>query len=284
MEPETRLVETNGTVLNVATAGSGPAVLLVHGWPHTWQVWSEVIPHLARDFRVIAPDLRGLGGSAREADGYDAGTIAGDLDGLLDAEGVRAAAVVAIDLGVAAAYLLAMRRHDRITRLVLMEGLLGGLPGAESRFAAGPPWWFGFHAVPGLAESVLQGRERQYVGWFLDGGTVSTPIAPSLREAFLDSYTGTEALRCGFEHYRAFPENARQIDAAVATGRLRIPAMTIGAGAVGGALHAQLSPHADDLTGHLVPDCGHIVPLDRPAELRALLAPFLRDVASARGR
>lgn len=60
------VIATNGTRLNVATAGSGPPVLLVHGFPHTWRVWADVVPVLARSHRVIAPDLRGLGGSERE--------------------------------------------------------------------------------------------------------------------------------------------------------------------------------------------------------------------------
>ena len=270
-----RQITTNGITANVAIAGTGPAVLLLHGFPHTWQLWSEVIPRLALRHRVIAPDLRGLGASTRAADGYDAGTLASDAEGLLDALGEESAAVVGIDAGTPPAVLLALRRPDLVRRLVVMESLLGPLPGAEDFLAGGPPWWFGFHSVPGLAESVLGGHEAQYIDWFLNTGTHGRGIPDRVREAFLSAYSGHDALRCAFSHYRAMPTSGRQIQDAAAHARLTMPTMAIGSHPVGAALERQLRPLADDLSGHLVEDCGHIIPLDRPQALLDLLGPFL---------
>ncbi|WP_412842646.1 alpha/beta fold hydrolase [Candidatus Frankia alpina] len=104
----------------------------MHGWPHTHDLWNLVLPQLARTRRVIAPDLRGLGGSRRETDGYDLHTLADDMAGLVDALAVDQADVVAIDAGTPPAFMLAMRAPQRVRRLVLMESLLGTLPGAES--------------------------------------------------------------------------------------------------------------------------------------------------------
>ena len=87
--------------------------------------------------------------------------------------------------------------------------------------------------------------------------------------------SGRNALRCAFSYYRALPASARQIEDAVAAGRLTVPTMAIGAHPVGRALERQLRPVTDDLVGHLVPDCGHIIPLDRPGELLDLVTPFL---------
>jgi len=272
---ELRHIETNGIHLNVATVGAGPAVVLLHGFPHTWRLWSEIIGPLSTHHQVIAPDLRGFGASTRASDGYDAGTLAIDIDGVLDALAVRTAAVVAIDAGTPVAVLLALRRPDRVRRLVVMEALLGSLPGAEEFLAAGPPWWFGFHAVPGLAETVLIGHEAQYVDWFLTAGTRGRDVPPDIHDAFIDAYTGVDALRCAFSYYRALPTTARHLSDAVAGGRLTMPTLAIGAHPVGAALERQLRPITDDLTGHLIPDCGHIIPLDRPGELLSLLAPFL---------
>ncbi|MFD2470557.1 alpha/beta fold hydrolase [Amycolatopsis silviterrae] len=261
-------VEANGVRLNVAEAGSGPALVLLHGFPHTWQLWHEVVPALAERYRVLAPDLRGLGGSSRPESGFDAGMVAADVAALLDALGEPSADVVAIDLAVAGALLLALRQSERVRRLVLMEGLPWG-------FRAGsPPWWFGFHAVPGLAETVLSGHEAEYVGWFLDQGTLGRGVPAEIHAAFAEAYTGTEALRCAFEYYRALPESARQLTEA-AEKRLTMPTMAIGANPLGDALEQQLRPIADDLTGHVLPDCGHLVPLDRPREFLDLLLPFL---------
>jgi pimeloyl-ACP methyl ester carboxylesterase len=273
--PELRRVTANDIEVNVAVAGHGPAVLLLHGFPHTWRLWSGVLGTLAARHRVLAPDLRGLGASTHAAHGYDAATLAADAEALLNALGETQVAVVAIDAGVPPAFLLAMRRPDLVRRLVLMESLLGTLPGAEQFLAAGPPWWFGFHSVPGLAESVLAGNEERYIDWFLDSGTLGHGIPAEIRDAFVHAYTGHDALRCAFEHYRAMPTSARQIRQAAAEARLAMPTMAIGARPVNTALYQQLLTVADDLVGHTIDDCGHIIALHRPEALLALLQPFL---------
>ncbi|WP_199527945.1 alpha/beta fold hydrolase [Kitasatospora sp. SolWspMP-SS2h] len=276
--PELRRVPVNGVELNVALAGSGPAVLLLHGFPHTWELWTDVMAGLSDRHRVIAPDLRGFGASGAGTTGSDAGTLAEDAAGLLAALGVRSAAVVGIDAGAPPAFLLALRRPDLVRRLVVMEAVLGGLPGAEEFLAGGPPWWFGFHrAASGLAETVLEGREAAYVDWFLDAGTLGDGVRPALRDAFVRAYTGRRALSRAFSSYRALPESAARIERAVAAARLTVPTMALGARPVGTALERQLRPITDDLTGHLIEDCGHIIPLHRPDALLALLRPFLAD-------
>jgi pimeloyl-ACP methyl ester carboxylesterase len=281
--PELRRISVNGVELNVALAGSGPAVLLLHGFPHTWELWTDVMAGLSDHHRVIAPDLRGFGASSRAESGYDAGTLAEDAAALLGALGVSSAAVVGIDAGAPPAFLLALRRPGLVRRLVVMESLLGGLPGAEDFLAGGPPWWFGFHsAAPGLAETVLEGHEAEYVDWFLDAGTGGDGVRPAVREAFVRAYTGRQALSCAFSYYRAMPESAAQIEDAVAAARLTVPTMALGARPVGSALERQLRPVTDDLTGHLIEDCGHIIPLHRPGALLALLRPFLAGEVSTR--
>ncbi|MFK0118572.1 alpha/beta fold hydrolase [Streptomyces sp. NPDC090994] len=276
--PDLRRVPVNGTELNVALAGSGPAVLLLHGFPHTWQVWTDVLADLSRDHLVIAPDLRGFGASARPAAGYDAGTLAEDAEALLTALGVSSAAVAGIDAGTPPAFLLALRRPGLVRRLVVMESLLGRLPGAEDFLAGGPPWWFGFHAAaPGLAETVLEGHEAEYVDWFLNAGTLGAGVRPSVRDAFVRAYTGRAALGSAFATYRALPESADQIDRALTTTRLTVPTLAIGAHPVGPALERQLRPVTDDLTGHVIEDSGHIIPLHRPEALLTVLRPFLSE-------
>ena len=271
------LISTNGVQLATDMVGDGPAVLLVHGFPHTRALWSGITPDLARSFRVVAPDLRGLGGSTRAASGYDAENLARDLLGLLDALDIASVTVVAIDAGVPPAFVLGLRHPDRVRSLVLMESTLGTLPGAEGFFAAGPPWWFGFHQVPGLAETVLVGHEDEYLDFFYRAGTYDGRDLPrEIRDTFVEGYTGQDALRCGFEYYRAMPTTARQLEALAGTARLRPPTLAIGAQPVGDALARQLEPVADDLRSELLERCGHIIPVDQPLALTRLLLEFLR--------
>jgi pimeloyl-ACP methyl ester carboxylesterase len=270
------VLATNGTRLHVAEAGSGPPVLLVHGFPHTWRVWADVLPVLSRSHRVIAPDLRGLGGSDRERGGYDARNVAADLAGVLDALDEPAAAVIAVDAGAPPAFMLALEHPHRVSRLVLMESTIGLLPGAEDFSRTGTPWWFGFHAVPGLAETVVEGHEAEYLDFFLRAGTADhAGIDPTIRAAFVSAYSGREALRCGFEYYRAMPENAEQIAEATRRLRLRVPTLAIGAQVVGDATARQLQPITDHLESAVISTSGHIVPLDRPRELLDRVLPFL---------
>lgn len=266
------LVNVGTTTLAVHDTGpeaTGLPVVLVHGWPHTGLVWRDVVPLLRDRRRVVVPDVRGIGASARPAGGYDGPTLADDLLRLADTLGLDQFAVVAIDAGVTAAFLLALDRPDRVARLVLTEGLVPGLatpPGAASR------WWFGFHAVPGLAERVLAGHEGEYLDHFLDGPSVVRPLPNDVRAAFIEAYTGGEALRAGFEHYRHLDHAASVVSAALARGeRLRVPTLAVGGGVVGDALHRQLVPVADDLATATVDDCGHVVPLEQPGALAGLV-------------
>lgn len=261
--------------LNVAVEGSGPAIVLVHGFPHTWEVWAPVIADLASTHTVIAPDLRGFGASSLEAPAYTAGDVTSDLVGILDALDVDQADVVAFDLGTPAAFLLAMTHPERVRRLVLMEALVGSLPGAEEFLRAGPPWWFGFHAVPGFAERVLEGNEKPYVDFFLTTGTLGAGASDAFVAAAHEAFSRPGALRAAFEHYRALPDSAAQIADAVANSRLTVPTLALGASTVGDATYRQLEPVTDSLTGLVLDETGHIIPQHRPAELLAAVREFL---------
>jgi pimeloyl-ACP methyl ester carboxylesterase len=275
----TRQVSANGIEINVTTAGSGPAILLLHGFPHTWELWSRVIPKLAETHFVIAPDLRGHGGTTRAAEGYDLTTLGHDALELLDVFGVVEADVMAMDVGASTAFYLALAYPERIRRLVIMEAIIGDLPrpGIPDGLR---PWWFGFHGVPGLAETVLEGHEDDYLGFFLDNGVRNGPLDPHLRSRFIDAYRGKESLRCGFQFWRYLEVNARLIDDALAQRRLTVPTLAVGSSPIGGGLHAQLQPYVDNLAGELIEDCGHAIPLDRPVELLKIIEKFLVDGVS----
>ena len=272
---EYRDVATNGIHLHVATMGQGPAILLLHGWPHTGALWTQVMPLLAdAGFQAIAPDLRGLGGSTRAGGGYDLHTQADDMAGLLSALDVEQAMVAGIDLGVGIAWMLAMRHRATIRRLALCEGMIATLPGAERFLARGAPWWFGFHGVPGLAETVIDGNEGVYLDWFYKDVSA---MPPEIHDAFVAAYSGREALRCGFEHYRAFAENGRQVLAALADRPVVAqPTLAMVGGVVGDAIHGQLAPIAPDLHRVDIVDCKHIVPLEQPQAFAEALIAFDR--------
>ena len=269
-------VAANGIEINVAVLGDGPPVLLLHGWPHTWMIWRDVMPILAASGRrAIAPDLRGLGASTRAAGGYDLHTLAEDMAALLTVLEEGPALVASLDLGAPIAFMLAMRHRAMVRRLCLSETLLGDLPGAGEFLANGPPWWFGFHAVPGLAETVLAGREAGYLDWFFTSGTKDGGgIAVDIRDAFVTAYAGRDSLRCGFEYYRAMPTNAQQMRAALDNSRLTVPTLAAIGGLAGDVVYRQLKPIADHLQRVNIIDCAHLVPLEQPQQFADALIAF----------
>lgn len=268
-----RTARVNGIGVHYVTAGAGPAVLLLHGWPFTWFTWHQIIPTLARDYTVIAPDMRGIGNTDKPGTGYDTHTLALDAAALLAHLQVPAAHVVGHDLGVGVAYHLAVLRPQVVRKLVVMESIILGGPDAEL-FMNTPPWWVAFHNVPGLPESVLVGREGAYLDWFYtELSHAQRGISKQSRDVQVSGYLGKEALRGGFEHYRAFGTTTKQGQHASAT-RLPMPVLALGGELVGDILHRQMAGLAINVTGGVVERCGHIIQEERPDELLRRLASF----------
>ncbi|AGL16755.1 alpha/beta hydrolase [Actinoplanes sp. N902-109] len=269
---EVRTVRLANLTVRLRRSGAGDPILLLHGFPHTGQVWREVAPWLVRaGHQVIAPDLRGIGGTDRPVDGYDAATLALDQVQLLDALALPAAHVVGFDAGAAPAFALATGHPERVRSLTVVEAAIGGLAGAEDFLAGGGPWWFGFHQSPGgLAEDVVAGSEDRYIRHFLQLGS-RAGVPGELADHFVSAYTGRDRLRGAFEHYRAMPGNAARNRAWAAQNRLTMPVTAVGAAPVGAVTARQLRTVADDVEEHLLGDSGHIVPVDAPRDLARLL-------------
>lgn len=128
--------------------------------------------------------------------------------------------------------------------------------------------------MPGLAERVLEGHEGDYLDFFLRNGTWQGQGVPGeVREAFVGAYRGKDSLRAAFEHYRAMDESAAQVAQEFTRSRLTMPVVALGGRPIGDTLYKQLLPYADELHGEVIPECGHIIPLDRPEALLRHLLP-----------
>lgn len=263
-----RSVPLDGLRASVRVTGAGPPILLLHGFPHTKEVWRQVVPLLVdAGHQVIAPDLRGIGATDAADDGYDAITLAQDQMRLLDALSLDAVHVVGFDIGAAPAFAMAAAFPSRVRSLTVVEAVIGGLAGAEDFLRTGGPWWFAFHQTPGgLAEDVVAGSEDRYVRFFLDIGS-RRGVPEDLIRRFVAAYTGVERLRPAFEHYRALAENSRWNRAWAENGALTMPVTAVGAATVRDAPARQLERVSVDLAEHVLESSGHIVPIDAPDEL-----------------
>ncbi|MDZ5446787.1 alpha/beta hydrolase [Micromonospora sp. 4G57] len=268
--------------LNYVRGGSGPPLVLLHGYPQCWHMWRHLLPELARSFEVVAPDLRGFGDSDAPAGGYDKKNIAADLHGLLTGLGLTGdLRLVGHDLGTMVAYAYAAAHPDVVSRLVLTEAPIPdeSLYTIPALTAAGPAVWnFGFFNVAnGLPEQLIGGREALWVDRFTDSMMVHKgSIGPEDAEEYARHLRDPDHLRASFDWFRAFGQDVAD-NAAYRSTKLPMPVLAVGARAsLGEQVAEQVRRYADTVSGEVVEDCGHWLFEERPAELSALLLPFLR--------
>lgn len=263
--------------LHYVTAGRGSAVVLLHGWPQTWYMWRDVIPGLAGRYRVIAPDLRGLGDSSRPVGGYDKKTLAQDVWRLVhDVLGEDELFVVGHDWGGPTAFALAAQHRDTVRRLAIFDVPVPG-DGTPVMFAN--RWHHGLHWELDFPEALTAGREDIYLGFFYRnwGGRPDAISAEAERE-YLRAYRQPGAMRAGFSLYRATPQDVADNQVFLSEGKLKMPVLCY-AGALGrgrGALAIESWRRvAEDVRGGVLEDCGHWIPEECPAwVIEQLLAFF----------
>jgi pimeloyl-ACP methyl ester carboxylesterase len=281
---EHHYAELGDVMLHFVTAGAGPALVLLHGWPQSWYEWRHVIPLLAPHFTVVAPDLRGLGDSSRPLTGYDKRTVAEDVWHLItDKLGYRSFNLVGHDWGGPTAFALAAAHPDAIERLAILDVVIPGDGGDFSQ--GGRRWHHQFHMTPDLPEVLVAGRERIYLQWFYQTFSYRPgAIDAAALDEFTRTYSQPGAMRAGFAYYRAMPEDARHNANLLAAGfRLPMPVLAIGGGVSyphgrgrGADVEASMRRVAMNVRGLVIPDCGHFVADETPDVLAHHLLDFFR--------
>ena len=195
----------NGTTLHYVRGGTGPAVILLHGFPEDWYEYRRVIPLLAKNFAVVAFDLRGIGSSAVTPDGYDAANMAEDVHQLVEQLHWEHVYVVGHDIGGMVAYAFIRRYPEASRGLMLLDAPVPGLGPWDAVKADPLIWHIRFQQTPDLPEQLIAGREAIYFRHFLHRDTFSdADVARYAR-----SYAAPEHLHALLEIYRAFPANEK---------------------------------------------------------------------------
>lgn len=280
MEIKRQYAPLSAATIHYATLGEGTPVVLLHGWPQTHHAWRHVMPLLASQYLVIAPDLRGLGESSRPLEGYDAAAVASDLWELLhEYLGLTDWHLVGHDWGGPVAFALAAAHQSAIRSLTILDVTLPGIGPDISQ--GGKRWHHAFHMTPDLPEALIQGRERIYLSWFLQAFSYQRDALTSADiDEYVRAYSQPGALRAGFSYYRNIPRNVATNQALLHSGlRLKMPVLALGGARAeshgrGSEPAESMKLIADSVTGGVIADCGHCIPEEKPAELAKRLLDF----------
>ncbi|MFG2353043.1 alpha/beta fold hydrolase [Streptomyces sp. NPDC048521] len=282
--------EVNGVRLHYVAGGRGEPLVLLGGWPQTWWQFRKIMPALADHHRVIAVDLRGMGGSDKPEGGYDKKTMARDIHELVRHLGHDTVNIAGHDIGGMVAYAFAANHPAGTRRIALLDiahpderfyaySLLptpgrqqvgGDIHAAPGRYL----WWFAFNQVPGLPEQLLTGRSRPLIDWMCDY-LLEDPaaIGDHARNVYAHAYSTADAVRAAGGWYRAF---AQDIEDEKTYAPVTAPLLALGGGEGGyRLLSAVLAEKGTDAEVVEVPGSGHYIPEEQPeAVVRHLLRFF----------
>jgi pimeloyl-ACP methyl ester carboxylesterase len=275
---EMREIETNGATIHVRVGGHhGPAVVLLHGFGNTGDMWAPLAAALAPDHTVIVPDLRGLGLSSKPPGGYDKKTQASDLAGVMDALSTPRADLVTHDIGNMVGYTFAAEHPARVDRFVPIDAPLPGVDPWEDIQRDPRMWQFGFGG-PDM-ERLVQGRERIYLDRFWNEFSLDPKrFDEKKRQHYAALYALPGAMHAAFAQFGAFGQDAIDNKALLARGKLAMPVLALGAEASFGTLMATVMRLvAEDVHEALVPDSGHWVMEENPSATSKLVTDFLKS-------
>jgi pimeloyl-ACP methyl ester carboxylesterase len=272
----TRMIQTNGTSLYVRVGGQGPAVILLHGFGDTGDMWAPLAAVLVKDHTVIVPDLRGMGLSAHPDSGYTKKNQAVDIAGVMDALQVKRADLVTHDIGNMVGYALAAQFPQRVTRWAVIDAPLPGVGNWDSILRSPLLWHFNFRGPD--EERLVAGRERIYLDRFYNELSADpSRIDTETRDHYAALYAKPHAMHDAFEQFGAFSQDAADNKALLTQGgKLTMPVLAIGAEkSFGAGMADELRFVATNVRGGIVPDSGHWIMEENPSATIKIVTEFL---------
>lgn len=272
----THIVTVGGRRIYYRIGGQGSAVLLLHGYGDTGDMWLPLAAALAKTHTVIIPDLPGLGESRpqRPDAPYDMASAARTIHGVLAGRGIHREAVVGHDIGLMAAYAYAAQYPSEVTRLALMDAPIPGVGPWQEILPTPALWHFNFYGK--YAEALVAGRERIYLDRIWDAFAAHPErITEAERARTSASYAQPGNMHAGFAYFKAFATDAKR-NAVFAKTPLPMPVLAMGGAKSFGTLMPRFaSAVATNVTTSVIPDAGHWLEDENPHATNAALVHFL---------
>jgi pimeloyl-ACP methyl ester carboxylesterase len=274
-EPQSRFAEANGIRIHYLVAGKGDPIVLLHGFAETSHMWRPLIRELAKNHTVIAPDLRGYGGTAAPADGYTKSAMARDVHALLGNPGYKSIALVGHDIGLMVAYAYAAQYPKEVKRIVLMDAFLPGVGDWTHVWLLRDLWHFHFHGKTPLA--LVTGRERTYLEHFWNdfAADATKSISEADRRFYAKEYAKPGHMAAGMQTFKAFERDAKEF-AEYAKTPLTMPMLVLSGEKAGGQFLIDQGKLVDsNVEGMIVTGSGHWLMEEAPGKVIPKLVEFL---------
>ena len=268
-------IKTGDATIHARVGGTGPAVVMLHGFADTGDMWAPLAAALIGNHTVVVPDLRGMGLSSHPPGGYDKKAQAQDIAQVLDKLGIDKADLVTHDIGNMVGYAVAAQFPARISRWVVMDAPLPGIGPWDEILKSPMLWHFNFRG-PDM-ERLVAGRERIYLDRFWNELSARPEaIDEATRNHYAALYARPGAMHSAFEQFAAFAQDAVDNKAFAARGKLGMPVLAIGADKSFGSVQADvLRLVASNVTGQVIANSGHWLMEEQPAATVAAIAAFL---------
>jgi pimeloyl-ACP methyl ester carboxylesterase len=268
-------IATDGATIHARVGGKGPAVVMLHGFADTGDMWAPLAKALVAGRTVVVPDLRGMGLSSHPDRGYDKKTQGHDVARVLDKLAIDKADLVTHDIGNMVGYAFAAQYPARVTRWVVMDAPLPGIGPWDEILKSPALWHFNFRGPD--VERLVQGRERIYLDRFWNELSAKPgSIDEETRRHYAALYARPGAMHSAFEQFAAFNRDAVDNKALAANGKLAMPVLAIGADKSFGTTQADVLRFvAGDVTAQVIADSGHWLMEEQPAATVAAITAFL---------
>jgi pimeloyl-ACP methyl ester carboxylesterase len=266
-------IKTDGATIHVRVGGNGPAVVMLHGFGNTGDMWAPVAAALVKDHTVIVPDLRGMGLSSYPHTGYDKKTQAQDIARVMDKLNVQKADLVTHDIGNMVGYALAAQYPDRITRWVVIDAPLPGIGPWDEILKSPLLWHFNFRG-PDM-DRLVKGRERIYLDRFWNELSANPKaIDEATRRHYAKIYARPGAMHAAFNQFAAFSQDASDNKVFANKGKLTMPILALGAEKSFGEQQAAIMREVGtNVEGGIIANSGHWIMEEQPdATVKAVRA------------
>lgn len=273
-------IKTDGATIHVRVGGNGPAVVMLHGFGDTGDMWAPVAANLVREHAVVVPDLRGMGLSSHPEGGYDKKAQAGNIAQILDKLKIKKADLVTHDIGNMVGYALAAQFPERVTSWVIIDAPLPGIGPWEEIIRSPALWHFNFRGPD--VERLVKGRERIYLDRFWNELSANRKaIDEKTRRHYARLYARPGAMHSAFNQFEAFTQDATDNKAFLAKGKLTMPILALGGDHSFGTQMADIMRLvATNVTAGVITNSGHWVMEEQSKQTTAAIVNFIEKKRS----